>query len=233
MRVLGFLLLFVAQSATAAEGPMQVAFARFAYADTSAFQHSLEQRALEVRAGIERRLPRLPLSVLSDEAVAARTTRAPLPLAKPDDVVQVQAQTRIALAKINPGRPAVPPIRIAPAQSDPVAAAPVTTSEPIAPEPPPAPQRLASLPEPMHLLPKSDTAEPVATLPPAEESEVHHYAAPKRPRARSRSVSQASRSAPRPAKASAPEKESPSKIPRWAKQMYDSNWQNQLFSYQR
>lgn len=212
---------------------MEVAFARLAYGDTSAFQHSIEQRALDVRASIERRLPRLPLSMLSDEAVARRTTSAPLPQAKPDDVAQAHPQQRIAMAKIEPEKRVTPPIRIAVAQSDPVAAAPVKTSEPIAPEPPPAPQRLAALPEPMYLLPKTDTAEPIATLPAAEDADVHHYAAPKRPKVRARSTSHAVRSPERSAQKSEPKKENPSKIPRWAQQMYDSNWQNRLFSYQR
>ena len=233
MHVLGFLLLLVAQSATAAERPMQVAFARFAYAGSSAFQHSLEQRALDARIGIERRLPRLPLSVLSDEAVAERTMSAPLPLAKPDDIAPTQPRMRIALAKIEPEKPAIPPIRIAPAQSDPVAAAPVKTSEPIAPEPPPAPQRLAALPEPMHLLPKTDTAEPIATLPAEANGDVHHNVAPKRPKSRARPTSKASRAPVRSVQKSEPKPDNPSKIPRWAQQMYDSNWQNQLFAYQR
>lgn len=218
MRVLGLLLVFLGQPVWAAEDQVQVAFARFAYAGSSAFHSSLrEQPPPEISTSLEKRLPFLPLDVFGKEHLVDQTPTAPLPLVKSADAKPTPPDDRIEVASTEPV--AVDPV-------------PAPANEPVvAAEPPPPAQRYAALPEPMHLLPRTPTAEIRATEVSPVVPKPHNHTTAKRSKPQPRATQQA-RPASQPAQKSA-QAEAPSKIPRWAQQMFESNWQNRLFAYQR
>lgn len=225
MRVLGFLLLsVVALPVFAGENPIRLAFARFAYADSSAFHNSFTKGGDAPSTSIEKRLPYLPLDVFGKEQLVDKPPEATIPLVK--------------TAEAKPPAPArLKSAQIAPSPATPVAIAPVPVAKALSPEPPPTVQRVAALPEPMRLLPKGPTAEIAATEAEPVVPTKRPHAAPKPSKTRARtakpkpSSSKQARAQPTP---KSKDKSNPAKIPRWARQLFDSNnWQTRTFSYQR
>jgi hypothetical protein len=90
----------------------------------------------------------------------------------------------------------------------------------------PAEQKLAALPEPMHVLPRGPSVEVTAQEPATEQAEGDREARHVQVVAHHRKA-KLYRAAAKPAKSAAKKT-----VPKWAMQMFDTTWQNHAFSYQ-
>jgi hypothetical protein len=194
VRVVGLFLMLLAGPALASDERHAVGLARFAYANTSAFQTSFADMSLEPPA----------------ESIAATKSTA----AAHSTVADLRPMTFVDAESL-PDQPLDSTERAFTLSADQIEAVPLVRDIELLPAAPPAPVRLAALPEPSVEIIAED-----AILSRAPHRKHAHSAHASHRRAKHFRARTGRNRASKP------------KVPRWARKMFDVTWQTHAFAYQ-
>jgi hypothetical protein len=223
VRVVGLLVILLAGPAFASEDRHEPLLARFAYANT-AFQTSLERTSLhQMREPLASAIGEVPRSDLRPamfvvaELLADQPATSPLtPVASQEAGAPEWRPLEWHFGVGDNGIEGAPPVRA----HERSLSSPLTA------------QRLAALPEPLHLLTNAPSTDPIASEGDATARKPGWLTRSRASQKRMRSPETAHKARQRSKSSGRKLAGKSAKVPRWAEQMFENIWQKRAFAYQ-